>query len=297
MILDNLDGKQARRTNTSSPLGQLFDHGCDALNVTLSGMSTLATIRLGANVMSMLVLFLNGHVILFGATLEEYHTGAMVLRELNGPNEGLLTLVAAQLITGVLGPEIWSRGVTIPYMDGVTVETRYILYCLAVPPTLNAIAGNAWGIAQWNRRNGKSVGRAVWELLSEFWGMFVVGFVFITWSLFAEEHFSRQGVVIMWLSGGVVFDLICRIMLAHLAKAAYPYMPVMLWILISCWTNALLGANGKEVIGVDEATYVVAFGCGLYNVWRAWCVVTQLCDFLNVGCFSVRRPREARKDS
>ncbi|EUD68596.1 ethanolaminephosphotransferase [Plasmodium inui San Antonio 1] len=28
---DALDGKQARRTNTSSPLGQLFDHGCDAI--------------------------------------------------------------------------------------------------------------------------------------------------------------------------------------------------------------------------------------------------------------------------
>ena len=25
--LDAVDGKQARRTNTSSPLGQLFDHG------------------------------------------------------------------------------------------------------------------------------------------------------------------------------------------------------------------------------------------------------------------------------
>ena len=29
---DACDGKQARRTNSSSPLGQLFDHGCDAIN-------------------------------------------------------------------------------------------------------------------------------------------------------------------------------------------------------------------------------------------------------------------------
>ena len=28
--LDAIDGKQARRTSSSSPLGQLFDHGCDA---------------------------------------------------------------------------------------------------------------------------------------------------------------------------------------------------------------------------------------------------------------------------
>lgn len=33
--LDAIDGKQARRTGTSGPLGELFDHGCDALNTTV----------------------------------------------------------------------------------------------------------------------------------------------------------------------------------------------------------------------------------------------------------------------
>lgn len=31
--MDAVDGKQARRTGTSSPLGQLFDHGCDAVTL------------------------------------------------------------------------------------------------------------------------------------------------------------------------------------------------------------------------------------------------------------------------
>jgi ethanolaminephosphotransferase len=30
--LDNMDGKQARKIGASSPLGLLFDHGCDSLN-------------------------------------------------------------------------------------------------------------------------------------------------------------------------------------------------------------------------------------------------------------------------
>ena len=33
-MLDNMDGKQARRTQTSSPLGMLFDHGCDSFSLT-----------------------------------------------------------------------------------------------------------------------------------------------------------------------------------------------------------------------------------------------------------------------
>ena len=31
-MLDEMDGKQARRTGNSSPLGLLFDHGCDAFS-------------------------------------------------------------------------------------------------------------------------------------------------------------------------------------------------------------------------------------------------------------------------
>ncbi|MQL94332.1 hypothetical protein Taro_026997, partial [Colocasia esculenta] len=36
---DAVDGKQARRTNSSSPLGELFDHGCDALACAVCSLS------------------------------------------------------------------------------------------------------------------------------------------------------------------------------------------------------------------------------------------------------------------
>jgi phosphatidylglycerophosphate synthase len=34
--LDELDGKQARRTGSSSSLGELFDHGCDAVSAFIT---------------------------------------------------------------------------------------------------------------------------------------------------------------------------------------------------------------------------------------------------------------------
>lgn len=42
-MLDNLDGRQARRTGSSSPLGLMFDHGCDALTTFIFtlGLSTI----------------------------------------------------------------------------------------------------------------------------------------------------------------------------------------------------------------------------------------------------------------
>lgn len=44
--LDAIDGKQARRLGLASPLGQIFDHGCDALVMILVGL-TEAKIFLG----------------------------------------------------------------------------------------------------------------------------------------------------------------------------------------------------------------------------------------------------------
>ena len=45
--MDAIDGKQARRTNSSSPLGQLFDHGWDALAWTFVNINLVSVFRVG----------------------------------------------------------------------------------------------------------------------------------------------------------------------------------------------------------------------------------------------------------
>lgn len=42
--LDNMDGKQSRRIGASSPLGLLFDHGCDAINTGMIGTLIFAMV-------------------------------------------------------------------------------------------------------------------------------------------------------------------------------------------------------------------------------------------------------------
>ena len=43
-MVDNLDGRQARKTKSSSPLGMMFDHGTDAIGsvLTTANFITLA---------------------------------------------------------------------------------------------------------------------------------------------------------------------------------------------------------------------------------------------------------------
>lgn len=76
--LDSIDGKQARRTGTSGPLGEMFDHGCDAINTTLEVLLCAAAMNLGQSwwtVASQVATLANFYL----TTWEEYHTGVRPL--------------------------------------------------------------------------------------------------------------------------------------------------------------------------------------------------------------------------
>ena len=81
--LDNMDGKQARRTSSSSPLGMLFDHGCDAINATVLCIPISSALSTEWSMGIFFALWC-GYVPFFFQTWEEYYLGEMVLPCING---------------------------------------------------------------------------------------------------------------------------------------------------------------------------------------------------------------------
>ncbi|KDQ62969.1 hypothetical protein JAAARDRAFT_361800 [Jaapia argillacea MUCL 33604] len=107
--LDSIDGKQARRTGMAGPLGEMFDHGCDALNTTLEVILASRALNLGRSwwtVASQAATLANFYL----TTWEEYHTGTLYLGVFSGPVEGILMIVAIYLISGIYGPTVWDTG-------------------------------------------------------------------------------------------------------------------------------------------------------------------------------------------
>lgn len=47
MLCDNTDGKQARRTGSSSPLGMLIDHGMDCVTSVITNITILPILQMG----------------------------------------------------------------------------------------------------------------------------------------------------------------------------------------------------------------------------------------------------------
>ncbi len=107
IILDNADGKQARRTKTSSPLGLLLDHGLDALTSTIIGFNCSFIALTGNNSISSYFLFFGLYWGYYVCNYEEYRTGKMSLGKINGPDEGNVIVFFVAFITFLFDADFW----------------------------------------------------------------------------------------------------------------------------------------------------------------------------------------------
>jgi len=123
---DAIDGKQARRTGMAGPLGEMFDHGCDALNTTLEVIIAAQALNLGRSwwtVASQIATLANFYL----TTWEEYYTGQLYLGVFSGPVEGILMIVAIYVLTGLYGPSFWDTGIlTITRLDRLPLLPKII---------------------------------------------------------------------------------------------------------------------------------------------------------------------------
>lgn len=133
-MLDEMDGKQARRTGNSSPLGLIFDHGCDAFAVGLQCLiiAKLAQMGVGGT------LFVHGSNAIFHfATLEEYYVGGLFLPVGNAISDGSLLyfIVMLTLFIGgndILISEIFPKDYLYEGSEPVSLMTLILTFTITV---------------------------------------------------------------------------------------------------------------------------------------------------------------------
>lgn len=286
MILDNLDGKQARRTKSSSPLGHLFDHGCDALNVTVSGIALIACVQLRPPVLSVLVMHFLGHTMFYGAALEEFHTKRMILRELNGPNEGLLTLCAVQLITAFYGPSFWSTSLH-PNLP----PNAILAFALSLPPFVHALSANTLSIVHHLRTLNVPLLTAVLCTLSGFVPAMTSFVAQVSTAVLAPHLTQRFVVALHWSAGLFTFDSVTRLMIANLLSSPFPSMSPTMKPMLCCHAIVLAAAilpHNVPLHIVHAVICVCLTASFVYCAYRVHVVISQFCRALNIRCFSLR---------
>jgi phosphatidylglycerophosphate synthase len=140
--LDAVDGKQARRTGSSSPLGQLFDHGCDCFVNFLCVMNCSACLHFGAGP-RMAIFALSLCLPFFVQQWAEYHTGlCQTSNGYVGVTEGITLLVAIEAWTGVAGTAWWCAPQ--PALLGLAARDALLVFCAGSNSVM--IAQSAWSV-------------------------------------------------------------------------------------------------------------------------------------------------------
>lgn len=101
MLLDAIDGKHARNTGNSSPLGEYLDHSCD--NISTVFMIYIIADLIGFNSLMNLWLLMNiSQQIFMSAHIDAYINRVVVFDKWTGPGEFLVGYILLLLINAIV---------------------------------------------------------------------------------------------------------------------------------------------------------------------------------------------------
>jgi len=301
---DNVDGKQARRTGTSSPLGELFDHGCDALNCPLGALVFIAAIGLGHSYSSA-VLYLCLMIPFFFSTWEEYHTGVLYLGYCNGPTEGIIIACILQLTSAIAGPEWWTQdlrdlfGKSVPsFIPKDWTSADILLVALAVSVCIFHIPASIYNVYKVCKRREKSFLSALSQLFS------LALYILCAYFWLSSPHsyiLKDQHFILFELTIGIVFGRVAtKIILAHVTKMKYPMYTVLLLPLFggAVLTNIPGLFNTGEILS-RKAEYIYLWAYFIYATvaYLHWAnlVINRFCSHLKINCFRIPYKKQGPK--
>lgn len=296
--MDNIDGKQARRTGTSSPLGELFDHGIDSLNCTLASLLETAAMGLGNSKAAMFTALVPC-LPMFFSTWETYHTHTLYLGVINGPTEGLIIACLIMILAGFYGPVIWTQPLTDFFGDaffpsslsGLTFRDVWVgiivvsLFGTQVPFCVRNVI-----------RARRKDNLPVLPVFLEWTPIFTFTFAVSAWLLSPHSTLMEENHLVLFsLTMSFVFGrMTTKIILAHLTRQPFPYWTVMLWPLVGGALIFNLPYLGFPALTASmELLYLRAyfvFAAVVYFRW-AFLVVDSICGYLGINCLTIPTPK------
>ncbi|XP_057963014.1 choline/ethanolaminephosphotransferase 1 isoform X1 [Malania oleifera] len=292
---DAIDGKQARRTNSSSPLGELFDHGCDALACAFESMAFGSTAMCGRGSFWFWVV---SAVPFYGATWEHYFTNTLILPVINGPTEGLMLIYVCHFFTCIVGAQWWVQhfGKSVPFLSWLPfiyeIQTYkvivFLLTAFGVIPTITFNVYNVYKVVQ-ARKGSMPLALA---MLCPF--VALLGGVLV-WDYLSPSDIMGNYPHLVILGSGLAFGfLVGRMILAHLCdepKGLKTGMCMSLLYLPFAIANALTARLNDGVPLVDDRLVLLGYCVftGALYLHFATSVINEITTALGIYCFRITR--------
>ncbi|CAH0714343.1 unnamed protein product, partial [Brenthis ino] len=278
--LDGIDGKQARRTGSSGPLGELFDHGLDSYSTVLIptclysifGRDELSPLRFYFVLWNIFLNFYLTH-------WEKYNTGVMFLPW--GYDFTMIGSCILLLVTSAVGPQAWHAALPGGLTPGVVFE--FVLYFSAIITSQTVIL---WNIYQsYRNRTGKM--RPLVEAVRPLVPLAIFFVLSTIWALYSPNNIINRGPRLFYILNGTIFSNInCRLIVSQMSDTRCEAFNALLvpYALALALTLGAAPPPAAELLLLAALT-AFASAAHLYYGTR---VVQEMCEHFKISCFKIK---------
>lgn len=281
--LDGIDGKQARRTGTSNPLGELFDHGLDSYTAGLIPAAMYSIFGRGAkySIVPFRMFFTMWNVLInfYLSHFEKYNTGVLFLPW--GYDFSMWGTILTFLIAGIGGHEIWQFVLPGGITTGMMFEL--LLYISSLISNVPVVVFNIYN----SYKNKTGHMRPFTEAIRPLMPIATFFIITLVWVLKSPSNIIETDPrALFFLMGTIFSNISCRLIVAQMSHTRCDAF------------NSLLIPTVAVVIvsiGIQSAalelflTYSLCLFTTLAHIHYGTCVVRQMCRHFRVNCFSIKK--------
>ncbi|ETN67572.1 ethanolaminephosphotransferase [Anopheles darlingi] len=322
--LDAIDGKQARRTNSSSPLGELFDHGCDSISTVFVALSACISVQLGFYPRWMFFQCFCAMTLFYCAHWQTYVSGTLRFGKID-VTEAQCTIIGIHLISAIFGPSIWmtkifgqlelwcsmaimtiicggwsllhfgaviraggvgknGSTVALPLMGGLDIKTVPLYFAVFVFGLL-AYQNASVIFTGGVGKNGSTVaGTSVLSPIIPF--LFVVVPAYVISQKSTEQLYENHPALYIMAFGMITAKVTNRLVVAHMTKSEMEYLDMGLIGPMCLFLNQYFNCFLPE--------YYVLWACLLWCTFDLirYCgqICLEICDYLKIELFRIPYP-------
>lgn len=283
--LDGIDGKHARRTKTSGPLGELMDHGLDSWTALFMPTCMYSVFGCGEYSCSPLRVFFilwSVHLCFIFSHWEKYNTGVLYLPW--GYDISQMVLLGTFLVTYFKSYTFWKF--TLPFLNIGSGEVIEILiyagtFAMSLPVSLYNI--------YCAYKEGALKQDTVWEAMRPLMPILLLFFSTTFWVLYSPTNIIENDPrVFYWLVGTVFSNIACRLIVSQMSSTRcesfntlfYPIGLALIYVFF-------VSHQSHSEVRIVWALLILSV---LAHVHYGVCVVQQMCQHFRIHCFTMKKP-------
>ncbi|KAE8598708.1 hypothetical protein XENTR_v10016908 [Xenopus tropicalis] len=282
--LDSIDGKHARRTQSSSPLGELFDHGLDSWAASVFPLSLFSIFGCdsGEAGLSTRTMYSVSCIVLFTFMLshwEKYNTGVLFLPWAYDISQVSLTLV--YILTAIVGVDAYHKPLFLNFY-----MTEILIALLTGCSLLIAFPQTLYNIYKAHQQKAL-LKTSLYEGLLPLISPTLLFTLLSVWVAFSPcGILSKQPRLVLWMVGVAFSNVTCRVIICQMSNTR---SELFHWLLLPLLL--LVGASVSGLLGIMEEIAFLVFTLFVTaaHVHYGVCVGRQLSQHFNIYAFSLKK--------